>query len=124
MFEHVLLDVTDLERSRSIYEAALGALDLTVQHDSPKEIGFGSTRPDTRLWLRERGSPGGGVHLAFSAATRAAVDAFHSNALAAGASDNGPPGIREQYNAGYYAAYFLDPDGNNIEAVRVESIPG
>jgi len=123
MFEHVLLDVADLQRSRPIYEAALGVLNLTVQQDSLKEIGFGPTKLDTKFWLREGDPPASGVHLAFTAPSREAVDLFHSNAVAAGASDNGPPGIREQYHAGYYAAYFLDPDGNNIEAVRVEPLP-
>jgi catechol 2,3-dioxygenase-like lactoylglutathione lyase family enzyme len=120
MFEHVLLDVQDLERSRPIYEAALEPLGLTVQHDNPKEIGIGPTRPDTRLWLREGESPTGGVHLAFTASSRDAVDAFHRNAVGAGGTDNGPPGIREQYHAGYYAAYFIDPDGNNVEAVNMQ----
>ena len=60
----------------------------------------------------------GGAHVAFDADDRAAVDRFYETALAAGARDNGAPGVRAQYDAGYYAAYVLDPDGNNIEAVH------
>ena len=64
-----------------------------------------------------RRDPVGGAHVAFECDDRPAVDAFHAAALDAGGRDNGPPGIRAQYDANYYAAYVLDPDGNNIEAV-------
>jgi catechol 2,3-dioxygenase-like lactoylglutathione lyase family enzyme len=57
------------------------------------------------------------VHIAFAARDRATVDAFHRLALQAGGTDNGPPGLRPHYGAGYYAAFVLDPDGNNVEAV-------
>ena len=69
-----------------------------------------------QLWLHE-GEPGRTVHIAFHAAERAGVDAFHAAALAAGGTDNGAPGVRAHYHPTYYAAYVLDPDGNNVEAV-------
>ena len=70
------------------------------------------------LWLYKSGEPArAGSHLAFRAPDRAAVDGFHRAALNAGARDNGPPGLRPDYGATYYAAFVIDPDGNNIEAV-------
>ena len=65
-----------------------------------------------------RREPVGGAHVAFHCADQAAVDAFYEAALAAGGRDNGPPGLRLQYAADYYAAFVLDPDGNNIEGVH------
>jgi predicted lactoylglutathione lyase len=71
-----------------------------------------------------RGTPGAtGIHVAFSAESREAVDAFHRAATAAGGKDNGAPGLRPQYHAGYYGAFVLDPDGNNIEAVHQSAAP-
>jgi catechol 2,3-dioxygenase-like lactoylglutathione lyase family enzyme len=69
------------------------------------------------FWLGTGAHPSGPAHIAFAAATRAEVDAFYKAAIAAGARDNGPPGIREHYHPSYYGAFVLDPDGNNIEAV-------
>ena len=68
------------------------------------------------FWIAP-GEPTAPVHIAFAAPDRATVDAFHAAALAAGGRDNGRPGLRPQYHAGYYAAYVFDPDGNNVEAV-------
>ena len=65
----------------------------------------------------EAAEPSGPLHLAFLAAGTGEVDAFHRAALAAGGQDNGAPGLRPQYHAGYYGAYVIDPDGNNVEAV-------
>ena len=70
------------------------------------------------FWVTARPAPGPeSLHVAFAAADRASVEAFHREALAAGGTDNGAPGIREQYHPSYYGAFVLDPDGNNIEAV-------
>ena len=110
LIDHVHLRVADLEASRRFYGAALTALG--------KE--FGGEGPDhfwvDELYVSGDGPPTSGVHLAFQANDRAAVDRFHTAALRAGGLDNGRPGIRD-YGAGYYAAYVRDPDGNNIEAV-------
>jgi catechol 2,3-dioxygenase-like lactoylglutathione lyase family enzyme len=76
--------------------------------------GYGDERP--YFWIGERPARAP-VYVAFAAANRAAVDAFHQAALAAGGTDNGAPGLRPQYHADYYGAFVLDPDGNNIEAV-------
>lgn len=116
LIDHLQLVVRDLAASRRFYEAALGALGVPIGGEGP---GF--------FWADElfvsnidspasAGKPTGRVHLAFAAADRAVVDRFHAAALAAGGTDNGAPGER-QYHPGYYAAFVLDPDGNNVEAV-------
>jgi catechol 2,3-dioxygenase-like lactoylglutathione lyase family enzyme len=76
---------------------------------------MGTRFPD--FWLAQSDAPTS-AHVAFRAADRAAVGAFHAAALAAGATDNGAPGLRERYHPGYYGAFVLDPDGNNVEAVH------
>jgi catechol 2,3-dioxygenase-like lactoylglutathione lyase family enzyme len=78
--------------------------------------GFGKQgKPD--FWIAARGEPQTGIHIAIVSADRASVDRFHEAALAAGGTDNGPPGRRPLYHEHYYGAYVLDPDGNNVEAV-------
>jgi catechol 2,3-dioxygenase-like lactoylglutathione lyase family enzyme len=89
---------------RVVYEEAA----VLAYYADARGLDFGIGRRD----------PVGGAHVAFDADDRAAVDRFYETALAAGARDNGAPGVRAQYDAGYYAAYVLDPDGNNIEAVH------
>jgi catechol 2,3-dioxygenase-like lactoylglutathione lyase family enzyme len=66
--------------------------------------------------------PGPGFHIAFAAASREAVDRFHAAAVSSGGTDDGPPGIRENYNSGYYAAFVRDPDGHRLEAVLHEPL--
>jgi class 3 adenylate cyclase/catechol 2,3-dioxygenase-like lactoylglutathione lyase family enzyme len=111
LIDHVHLRVRDLETSKRFYQAVLGALghDLTGEGD-----GYFSA---DELFASDDGEPTGALHLAFQARDRETVEAFHEAALAAGGRDNGAPGERE-YHAGYYAAYVLDPDGNNVEAVH------
>ena len=109
LIDHLHLHARDLEASKRFYKAALDALGL------PLVEGEGHFFCD-ELWVDES-APAGPVHFAFQAKDRAAVDAFHAAALAAGGRDNGAPGIRE-YHPGYYAAFALDPDGNNVEAVH------
>jgi len=115
MIDHVTLDVSDYERSRRFYELALAPLGFGVVHDLDGACGFGGEGGDD-FWLAG-GGPSGPVHVAFTARGEAAVKAFYDAALAAGGRDNGPPGERPHYHPGYYAAYVLDPDGNNVEAV-------
>ncbi len=110
LLDHVHLRVSDLEASRRFYRAALEALGLALTRES--ESAFSADE----LYVSDDGEPTSGVHIAFQAADRDAVHRFYSAALAAGGRDNGPPGDRD-YHPGYYAAYVLDPDGNNVEAV-------
>jgi catechol 2,3-dioxygenase-like lactoylglutathione lyase family enzyme len=124
IINHIELAVADVEASRRFYEAALEplGLSLAIRIDAA-QTGRGSARYGLgrdgypSLWLYEEGGARLPVHVAFTAADREAVDAFHAAALAADGRDNGGPGIRQRYHPAYYAAYVFDPDGNNIEAV-------
>lgn len=111
LIDHVHLRVSDLEASMRFYRAILEALDLSTAI----EEGPGYFSAD-ELYVDKAEANVSRVHLAFQAGSRAAVHKFHAAALAAGGRDNGAPGKRA-YGAGYYAAFALDPDGNNIEAV-------
>ncbi|MBD0338088.1 MAG: VOC family protein [Thermoleophilia bacterium] len=116
MFDHVEINVSDLEASRRFYEQALAPLGYEVSLVSPTFIELAAAgRGDFGLVLRDPVSAA--VHVAFEARDRATVDAFHQAALAAGGRDNGPPGPRPGYGDHYYAAFVLGPDGHNVEAV-------
>lgn len=127
MLDHLGLRVADYARSRAFYERALSPLGYGVVMEvtsaetggSYQGCGFGSPqRP--HFWIgtgTDGATSGSGAHIAFSAASRAVVDAFHAAALAAGGCDNGAPGLRPHYHADYYGAFVIDPDGHNIEAV-------
>jgi catechol 2,3-dioxygenase-like lactoylglutathione lyase family enzyme len=123
MIDHVSITVTDLARAGRFYDAIMGALGHSRVGASDRWIGYGqrngaddfshsyisifataSVAADRRHW-------------AFKASSRARVDAFHAAALAAGGTDDGPPGLRPDYHANYYGAFVRDPDGNRIEAV-------
>jgi catechol 2,3-dioxygenase-like lactoylglutathione lyase family enzyme len=125
MIDHLGLNVTDYQRSKAFYQAALKPLgyELLMEFDidPTSDLGGGKVcglgvagKPD--LWLAPRASitP---MHLCFRASGRSAVDAFHTAAIAAGGKDNGKPGLRPHYHANYHGAFVLDPDGYNIEAV-------
>ena len=115
LIDHVHLIARDLAASRRFYDAALGALERKVEGEG--EGYFWSNV----LFVSDAAMATSGathVHLAFKAADRAAVDRFYAAAIAAGGKDHGKPGLRPQYHAGYYGAFVLDPDGNNIEAVH------
>ncbi len=121
MIDHVSLGVTDLERSRAFYDAALKPLGMTRIFNYDGGLGYGATGKPT-FWIGtplDAGRParaGGGPQVAISAANRKAVDECHRAALAAGATDDGKPGLRPIYHADYYGAFVLDPDGHKIEA--------
>jgi catechol 2,3-dioxygenase-like lactoylglutathione lyase family enzyme len=121
VFDHVGLNVRDFAASRAFYESALAPLGFHVVMDFVdwKAVGFGEDGPVEKpeFWVSEREPFGTGTHVAFSCPDRETVDAFHAAAIGAGGRDNGPPGLREHYHPTYYAAFVLDPDGNNIEAV-------
>lgn len=114
MFDHIGLSVGEFKRSLKFYAAALEPLGYRVDSEDGESAGLGKTGAP-QLWLGK--GKHSHTHLALVAHSRKAVDAFHHAALHAGGKDNGAPGLRPQYHAGYYAAYVLDPDGNNVEAV-------
>lgn len=125
ILDHVTVVVSDLERSRTFYAAALAPLGIGPLMDFPGTCGFGRGAAP-QLWLSvgptsyqqpadvARITP---VHLALAARSRAEVDAFHRAALAAGGRDFGAPGLRPEYHPTYYGAFVLDPDGHDLEAV-------
>lgn len=124
VLHHVILRSADIDRAAAFYEAALDPLGIvrkrTVAGADGKalRIGFGSASGDHSVfWLAGSTGAPSSVHLAFSAGEALAVDHFHEQALAWGGQDNGVPGLRPIYHPCYYAAFVLDPDGNNIEAV-------
>jgi catechol 2,3-dioxygenase-like lactoylglutathione lyase family enzyme len=115
MLDHVSLRVQDLARALEFYKAALAPIGYEVAMEFPGAAGLGEPgKPD--LWITVTDRTPHPTHLAFRT-TRASVDAFHAAALAAGGTDNGAPGLRADYHPNYYAAYVIDPEGNNIEVV-------
>ncbi|HWE21127.1 MAG TPA: VOC family protein [Hyphomicrobiaceae bacterium] len=121
--DHISLSVSDFPAARAFYSAALSPLGITVQMELSKEVtggfdaaGFGAAGKPF-FWVAGGGRTTPTTHIAFAAGNRAEVDAFYKAAIAAGARDNGPPGIRADYHPSYYGAFVLDADGNNIEAV-------
>lgn len=123
MIDHTGVNVSDYQKSRKFYQAALGAIGYDLLMEFPAAVtgsanvaGFGEGgKPD--FWIIE-GTPNKPIiHVAFRVEDRTAVEAFHAAAMAAGGIDNGAPGIRAHYHPNYYGAFVLDPDGHNIEAV-------
>ncbi len=114
MIDHVTLRVSDLEASTRFYSTVLAPLghELDWENAEWKWAMWGdfSIAADGRPVTHD-------VHIAFAARSRAEVDAFHRAGIDAGYRDHGAPGLRPQYHAGYYGAFLLDPDGNNVEAV-------
>jgi catechol 2,3-dioxygenase-like lactoylglutathione lyase family enzyme len=123
MIDHIGLQTSDFPRARAFYVKALAPLgyapvmDVTREQSGSYEgTGFGADgRP--YFWIGGGDAHGGSAHVAFIAASRLDVDRFYAAAIAAGARDNGAPGVRPHYHANYYGAFVLDPDENNIEAV-------
>jgi catechol 2,3-dioxygenase-like lactoylglutathione lyase family enzyme len=118
--DHVAISTADYRKSLAFYEAALAPLGITTmikfEGDEGNTAGLGSDTPF--LWIGDGGKlTNGRLHIALAAPNRAAVDAFYAAAIAAGGVDNGGPGLRAHYHPTYYAAFVLDPDGHNIEAV-------
>jgi catechol 2,3-dioxygenase-like lactoylglutathione lyase family enzyme len=116
--DHIGFTVSDFARAKAFYSAALQPLGITIQLEFTEHggvAGFGRSKPE--FWIAAGDSPTSPFHIAFQAANRAEVDAFYKAAIAAGAKDNGAPGLRPQYHPNYYAAFVFDADGHNIEAV-------
>lgn len=123
MIDHIGIAASDFAASRRLYEAALAPLGIGLMMEVTPEqtggyhgLGLGKNGKPF-FWLGNGGPRGAGMHIAFVAESRAQVDAFYQAAIAAGGHDNGPPGIRAHYHPHYYAAFVLDPDGINVEAV-------
>jgi catechol 2,3-dioxygenase-like lactoylglutathione lyase family enzyme len=119
MINHVSIGVRDVARSKRFYDAALKPLGYTCRSEGEGSLGYGAD--NVALWILQSSRPvpadkDSGLHFCFDAPSRKSVDAFHAAALAAGGSDNGKPGVRADYDANYYAAFVVDPDGYRLEA--------
>jgi catechol 2,3-dioxygenase-like lactoylglutathione lyase family enzyme len=123
IMSHVSIGVRDVERSARFYDAVLGTLGARRIFEVPSGIGYGRVFPE--FWIGQPydgGEPGtgNGTHFAFLARSREEVDAFWAAALAEGGTGEGQPGLRADYEPGYYACFLRDPDGHKIEAHVVE----
>jgi catechol 2,3-dioxygenase-like lactoylglutathione lyase family enzyme len=116
MYDHIGLRTKDIDASVRFYAAALAPLGHEVASQDASGAGLGPPGAPA-LWLYSAKAGGGPAHIAFRAPNRAAVDRFYKKGMAAGGRDNGAPGLRADYSPTYYAAFMLDPDGNNVEAV-------
>lgn len=117
LIDHIQLVVRDFEASRRFYEAVFAAIGIPIAGDGKDYFWADELFISTADSEAAAGKLTGRHHIAFQTKDRAMVDAFYEAGLAAGGKDNGKPGERERYHPGYYAAFLLDPDGNNIEAV-------
>lgn len=123
MIDHTGFPVSDLEGSKRFYSEALAPLGVSLlvevtpeQTGGGAHAGFGADAKPS-FWIGDEGQPPTSLHIAFTATSRAMVDAFYAAAIKAGGRDNGPPGLRPYYHPNYYGAFVLDPDGVNVEAV-------
>jgi catechol 2,3-dioxygenase-like lactoylglutathione lyase family enzyme len=132
VIDHVGIRVSDLAASRRMYEATLRELDFAVLGEGEFEgdayVLFGRGASDDFALHAVGSKPGRdrvttGAHIAFPAPDEASVERWHAAAIDTGATDNGPPGLRPEYSGRYYAAFALDPDGNNVEAVYHTPVP-
>ena len=119
MIDHVSIGVRDLARTKRFYDTALQPLGFTCLSHGDQSLGYGGEA--VAFWISVVERPvarddGSGLHVCFDAPTRKSVDAFHAAALGAGGRDNGKPGVRADYDANYYAAFVVDPDGYRLEA--------
>ncbi len=124
--DHISLSVADLAKAKAFYSALLSPLGLELVGEVTAEqsgtvafAGYGIGRKG-QLWIAEKGRQTPSTHICFRALSREAVRKFYAAGIAGGGTDNGPPGVREVYHPEYYAAFILDPEGHNIEAVTFE----
>ncbi len=116
MIDHTGVGVSDFERSKAFYRAALSPLGYQVIMEWQQHAGLG-VPPKPDFWIGAGTPNQPPLHVCFRAENRQQVDLFYAAALSAGGRDNGPPGLRPHYHANYYGAFVLDPDGHNIEVV-------
>lgn len=123
MIDHLSTTVADIEKARAFYDAVLATLGagrvMNMDREEVRLSGYGVAGKPS-FWIAAHQGSGAGPrpgHIAFAAPDRASVDAFHRAALAAGATDNGAPGLRPHYHPTYYASFVIDPDGNRLEVV-------
>ena len=120
MYDHIGLKVGNLDAAIRFYTAALAPLGYVLCSKDENGAGFGP-KGEPALWLHKQlknaGAQSSGAHVAFRAPDHAAIQKFHAEGLKAGGRDNGAAGHRHDYSPTYYAAFLLDPDGNNVEAV-------
>lgn len=123
MIDHISIPVADLARAAAFYDAVLATVGMSRRKESPAAIGYGpGSLEAAEFWLLKRrpeggANPGFGLHISFSAPSRASVDAFHAAALRCGARAAGAPGLRPEYTQPFYGAFVFDLDGFKIEAV-------
>jgi catechol 2,3-dioxygenase-like lactoylglutathione lyase family enzyme len=117
ILDHISLGVSDYEKARQFYNRVLPTLGIAIVWEKPNMVAYGIDGDDQFGLQADTAAPRTGTHVAFRAPNRDSVNRFHAEALAAGALDNGLPGVRPDYSGTYYAAFVFDPDGNRIEAV-------
>jgi catechol 2,3-dioxygenase-like lactoylglutathione lyase family enzyme len=123
MIDHVSIGVRDVAASKRFYDAVLRPLGYRCLSDSAASLGYGAKAPALWIGASDRPVPPdtrSGLHFCFAAPSRESVAAFHAAGLESGGRDNGHPGLRADYGAGYYAAYLIDPDGYRVEAYFAE----
>jgi catechol 2,3-dioxygenase-like lactoylglutathione lyase family enzyme len=121
MIAHISIGVSDIDKSKQFYDAALAPLGYKCLRAARAFLGYGYGQDSLALWIASAEHPvpadeKSGLHFCFTAPNADAVDAFHAAAVRAGGRDNGAPGLRRQYGPDYYAAFIIDPDGYRIEA--------
>jgi catechol 2,3-dioxygenase-like lactoylglutathione lyase family enzyme len=122
MIDHVSVRVQDFPKLLTFYREALAPIGYQVVMEYPGAVGLGADgKPD--LWLMQTDQTLNPTHVALHSHTREPIDAFYAAGIAAGGTDNGPPGLRLDYHPTYYAAFVKDPEGNNIEVV-CHALPG
>jgi catechol 2,3-dioxygenase-like lactoylglutathione lyase family enzyme len=119
MIDHVSIGVRDVGKAGRFYDATLAPLGYKRLYDGAEALGYGAESPMLWVMKAERPVPvdeASGLHFCLEAASRAAVDGFHTAAVKSGGRDNGKPGLRKDYGDNYYAAFVTDPDGYRLEA--------
>lgn len=121
MLDHTGFEVSDVQKSKAFFLAALKPLGYELYMEWEQWVGLAvKGKPD--LWIKNGVKMSPPLHLAFRAENREQVDAFYQAAIQAGGRDNGEPGVREHFHPNYYGAFVFDLDGNNIEAVCHDSV--